>query len=204
MKYGEILILCEKRIGNLCHFLFYYFNVVFVERLMDQKYINQINNNPDFKEFLSHLTPSQILQKIHLLSALMKGDLKAVKNLISQGTNVDCELMYGITPLHFSSTANQLEIVKYLISRGANIDCKNIDGISSLDFASQKGNIEIVKYLISKGANIECLNKHQRTPLHISSQEGHIKIVKSLVSQGANIECKEESGFTPLHASSQK
>ena len=53
-------------------------------------------------------------------NAIMKGDLDAVKKMISLGEDVNQKSM-GMTPAHFAARYNKAEILKVLIANGADL-----------------------------------------------------------------------------------
>ena len=53
--------------------------------------------------------------------AVIKGDLAAVKKMISEGENVN-KKSCGMTPAHFAARYNQPEVLELLIANGANLN----------------------------------------------------------------------------------
>ncbi|MFC1604708.1 ankyrin repeat domain-containing protein [Planctomycetota bacterium] len=89
--------------------------------------------------------------------AILSNNLEAVRELISQGANVNVRDSRGNTPLlqaigirRLSSIERQ-SLIKMLISAGADVNAKNRRGNTPLDVAKQRGHTEIVE-LLSKAA----------------------------------------------------
>jgi hypothetical protein len=61
-----------------------------------------------------------------LKKAAFVGDVNAVNQLISSGTNPDGELDHGLSPLHLCARAGNKEIAKVLLAYGADINATNI------------------------------------------------------------------------------
>ena len=96
-----------------------------------------------------------------LHDAALKGDVRAAKDLLDSGVNVDKDMPFGfpgMTPLIYAVATGHLEVVKLLVERGANVNAVfNPGGVSRtpLAFAAMKGHKEIAKYLVDKGADID-------------------------------------------------
>jgi ankyrin repeat protein len=91
-------------------------------------------------------------REYHLMSAVVKGDSKAVKDLIAAGANVNAGYKNGVTVLIEAAKRGNAEIVKILIDAGANVTGKDGFGFTALIRATEKGSAEIVKALIDGGA----------------------------------------------------
>ena len=59
--------------------------------------------------------------------------MKAVRELLSAGAEVDARSKFDLTPLHLASMGGHSEIVKKLISRGADRYVQNISGQTPID-----------------------------------------------------------------------
>lgn len=69
-----------------------------------------------------------------LCSAIMKGDLEAVKKFIEYGTDVN-EKSNGLTPLMFAARYNKVEIIKFLVEKGADKQVQDDKGNTALKYA---------------------------------------------------------------------
>ncbi|MBI9041691.1 ankyrin repeat domain-containing protein [Lutibacter sp.] len=103
--------------------------------------------------------------KIDIHSAVISGDLEAVKQHIKAGTDINQkEPMSGSTPLMSAATFNKIEIAKYLINAQAKLAIKNNDGSTALHIAAFFGRVEIVQILIDAKANKTIKNNFGATP----------------------------------------
>lgn len=87
-----------------------------------------------------------------LLKAVKKGQVEDVKNLISQGANVNFVNQFKESVLMVAVKKNQADMVKLLIEAGADIHYKDVFGKSVLKVAEQKGFADIAELLKSAGA----------------------------------------------------
>jgi tetratricopeptide (TPR) repeat protein len=88
-----------------------------------------------------------------LESAVHKGDVKKVKELLDKGANVN-EFKYG-TALMIAAQDGRLEIARLLIDRGADINVQSNMGWTALGLAADGGHTDMVDLLITKGADVD-------------------------------------------------
>lgn len=89
-----------------------------------------------------------------LHEAAIKGDLKRVKSLISQGHEVNPRDNAGWIPLHESCNHGHYAIAEYLIEQGADVDFRGLKGVTPLHDAATNGHYNIMRLLIKNGANV--------------------------------------------------
>ncbi|WP_341814104.1 ankyrin repeat domain-containing protein [Wolbachia endosymbiont (group A) of Nomada flava] len=139
-----------------------------------------------------------------LLFAVVSRELNEIKNLISQGANLEAKYGDGSTPLHIASRNNYLDVLEYLVKSGANLEAKNRYGRTPLFIASWNGHLDIVKYLVENGANIEAQDAYNRKPLHIAVDANRLNVVNLLLDRGANLKATDMYGKTSLDLAIQK
>lgn len=105
---------------------------------------------------------------IDIHSAVLTGNLEAVKQHIEAGTDINKkEAMSGSTPLMSAITFNKPEIAKALINANADLSVKNNDGGTALHTAAFFGRIEFVQLLIDAKADKTIRNNFGATPREI-------------------------------------
>jgi ankyrin repeat protein len=176
--------------------------------------------NPSYsKVIIQELSKEELNNK--LIKAIENNDIKLVKNLISEGADVNAIVKEGEydnvhTPLIFATQKRNKEIVELLISNGADVNFEYNKGFTPLIYAclNDIGSKDLIELLISKGADVNAVVKQGDfkgyTPLMfvfnniIESKEK----VELLISKGAdvNVVAKEGDykGFTPLLFATQK
>ena len=130
-------------------------------------------------------------ENIHV--ACQKGYIKAVENLLANGTDVNLKDSDGKTPLHYAARSGQLDIGELLVSKGAKIESKDNNGETPLLTSTRNGHYKFVEFLVSKDAFIDQENDAGWRPLHIASQNNDILIVQFLVEHGAIVDCCDDN-----------
>jgi len=73
-----------------------------------------------------------------LLKATQEGNIKAVKQAIADGADVNAKTKRGWTPLHSAADRGRKEIVELLIAEGADVHAKDHKGRTPLDMVDEK------------------------------------------------------------------
>ena len=87
-----------------------------------------------------------------LLQACEKGDLKAVKDLLDKGVNINARDRDGRQPVIEATYWQHADVVRLLIERAADVNAKKVDGTTALEFAISLHNKEIEQMLRQAGA----------------------------------------------------
>ena len=120
-----------------------------------------------------------------LYEASGKGDIEKIKQLLSDGANIDGVHAPGnMTPLILASE-NSIEVVSLLIYHGANLNGQNHQGKTALIKATYAGEFEIVKMLVENGADVNIKDKFGDGALMSAIFRGNPLIVEYLVLHGA-------------------
>ncbi len=102
-----------------------------------------------------------------LLQSVVEGNVKAVKQHLAVGADVNAKNRYGSTPLHRAAYAGHKEIAELLIAKGVDVDAKDdrFIGQTPLHRAAWKSYKEIVELLIAAGADVNAKAVDGETPL---------------------------------------
>ncbi len=149
----------------------------------------------------------------NLLNAIGAGDVKKVKELLSQKDlqpafdfkKVNSKTAKKDTLLSFAARKGNAEIVRLILKSAPDPDFQvKEDGTTPLYIAAQEGHIEVVKALLSSGAKPDLAMTDGATPLLIAAENGHVEGVKALLSAGAKSNLAlTGGGVTPLYISAQ-
>ena len=129
--------------------------------------------------------------------AAANGNSKKIRELISQGVDVNLLDKNKETPLHHALKGrDKFKTVRTLLDRKANVHAKNNDGNTPLHYASSP---TIAKLLLDRGADIDVQNPSGITILHVAVVSGQLRLVKMLLNEGARPDIAGNNGITPLH-----
>lgn len=82
--------------------------------------------------------------------AIANNDLNMVRNLVSQGADINAKAKYGNSALLLAVTVSKnLDVVKFLVEKGADVNATDKYGITALGYAHHSA---VVSCLRSKGA----------------------------------------------------
>ncbi len=123
-----------------------------------------------------------------LIKSARCGDQTKVKNLLSNGAEVNAKDKNGVTALLLASQNGHREVVEILLAKGAEVNAKEKKyGFTPLMLAAQNGHRGVVEVLLGKGAEVNVRSQDSSTALMAASGEGHQKIVEALLTKGAEV-----------------
>lgn len=134
---------------------------------------------PKAEESTKETGPKPPSMTLH--QAAFMGDVKAIKQHIEAGSDLNEKDQYGSTPLNIAATFDKKEIAKHLIDAGADLAIRSSDGSTALHTAAFFGRKEIVKALLAADVDIEVKNNYGSTAL--ASVEGPFEEVKPAYDQ---------------------
>jgi cytochrome c len=126
-------------------------------------------------------------------SAARKGNIKAIKQHLTDGADVNAKYADGSTPLHFAAVVGRREVAELLIAEGADVNVKGGRGETPLDFAIKYKRTEIADLLHKHGGKTGA-----ELSIHIAAERGDIEAVKQHLAAGADVNAKDDDGKTPL------
>ena len=102
---------------------------------------------------------------VDIHEAAKTGNIKAVKQHLAGGVDVNVKNKNGQTPLHRSVSYDCREIINLLVANGADVNEKAKYGGTPLMYAASNGNKEIAELLIAAGAEVNANDGRGSTPL---------------------------------------
>jgi uncharacterized protein len=131
--------------------------------------------------------------------AAMKGDIAAVKALISQHADVNVPQADGATALQWAAYDNNLALADLLIAAGADVKKANREGATPMYLASIRGSAPMIERLLKAGSDPNEAGPQGETPLMLAARNGNLEAIKILIDHKANVNGKEElRGTTPI------
>jgi ankyrin repeat protein len=132
--------------------------------------------------------------------AAMRGDTEGVRTLLRGGADVNAAQGDGMTALHWTALANDLETMNVLLYAGAATEAlTRVGAYTPLHLASSRGHAAAVARLLDAGGKVGPFTTTGVQPLHLAAQAGNVDAVTALVDRGADINGKDRThGRTPL------
>lgn len=135
-----------------------------------------------------------------LADAAMRGDLTAVRALLSGRADVNAPQGDGMTALHWAARRGDSAMTTLLLRAKANVTgVTRIGALTPLHLAAEVGSAPVVQALLAAGADARAATATGVTPLHYAALAGSAGAVAALLDRGAAIDAVEpEWGHTPL------
>ncbi|XP_058807250.1 uncharacterized protein LOC131673346 [Phymastichus coffea] len=136
--------------------------------------------------------------------AIKVDDMKALKQLLAEGVDLNTQDEAGRTLLHIAAGYDNLEIVKYLAERGADATIPDREGRTVLHTVTLKNNMAMAETLFDNvtvdmvdkllnAKDLECGD----TALHLAAKTGLNAMARALMYRGAVYDIKNHLGETP-------
>ena len=134
-----------------------------------------------------------------LCSAVRKRDLRAVKEQLAKGADVNIwDSEFGVTALSWAALLGHTEIAELLIGKGADVNARNQDGGTALHGAAFFGHTEIAELLIQNDAAVNARDDKGQTPLDVSAVDWEItEFIAGLLAMKVDEE-KVKAGRTKI------
>ncbi len=129
----------------------------------------------------------QQLKWTSLMSAIVFGSLKDVKNLLNKEADLKARDHWQRTPWLLSIQLGDLEKVKSIFLSGVVGDDRGIVGKTPLMYAVENNHAEVLQWLIQEGFDVETTDDFNTTPLILAAEVGATECVGILLEAGAKI-----------------
>jgi ankyrin repeat protein len=134
---------------------------------------------------------SRLTGDSRLVDAARNHDLKTIRSLLSQHTDVNMRSDDGSTALLWAAHQNDADTAELLLAAGADANLANEFRMTPLSQACTNGSDAFVRLLLKSGANPSTPIGTGVTPLMTCAKSGSVDAVKRLVEYGAAIEARE-------------
>ncbi len=189
-----------------------------LQALSNDKELEFLFNNPNFNRILTSVlwqqnlflkNPENIakelntsgalewLKQLEFLKTAEKGDVKAIKDFLDKGIDINAKDNDGWTALMYAAIGHK-DIAELLLAHRANVNAKDNKGNTALWFAAEKGRKEIVEMLLKASADVNAKNVYGQTALMNAASRGYKDIVQMLIAKGADVNAKDKYGGTAL------
>jgi len=130
-----------------------------------------------------------------LFDSANRGDIEAVKLLITYGANINAVDELDLSVLISAVMRGHVNVAAYLLDSNADANYASPSGATAIHWAAASHFADLVQLLINNGADLSPPTTHAWLPIHYAYQ--HPDTTRVLMENGAdaNITCK---GLTPL------
>ncbi|KAK3821523.1 MAG: hypothetical protein J3Q66DRAFT_367223 [Benniella sp.] len=150
---------------------------------------------------------------VQIWEAVVKGDLKTIHSLLSQGVSVNqrhpvtdhTPLIAAVADLENPNQVPNISVLELLINRGAEInafDQKTKQTILHHMCARPNPSPAVLRFLLERGANPNAVSSARQTPLHTLAEKAKtspLEPMRLLLDFGADVDAKGPVMWTPLH-----
>lgn len=147
---------------------------------------------------LQHLRHS--LMPPLLCAVAASGDLETLKELHSQGGDLNQRDYAWNTPLHTACTEGNLEIVRFLLEHGASVHARDKFGHTPLHHALVHRHNDVIKLLVQTGAHVQWNGYEVAGQICQAAASDDVDTLLSWQLAGVTFSDKEWLGQTPLKA----
>ena len=131
--------------------------------------------------------------------AAQRGDLEAVKFLLSHGANVNQADNNMKTPLIWAAFSGSQACAQFLLENRANVDSADNDGWTPLHFlVSRWDDVRLLNLLISHQANLNAINNARATSLGVAVFNKRYKTASKLLEVGVDVQQQDAEGLNVL------
>ena len=132
-----------------------------------------------------------VMARSELVAAIVDGDNRVVKSLLSQGVDVNSTERDGTNALQWAVYHENAGMVSDLIQAGADVQAINREGMTPLALAAMAGNAEITEILLDAGAGVNTPMANGETPLMMAARTGDLDTMRIILDRGADINATE-------------
>ena len=148
---------------------------------------------------LSDMTSSQSADRGRaMLDAAARGDVEALKRLVSAGASLESANAAGETPLLLAVKNNHLPAAAFLIDAGSNINAQAANKDSPWLLAGALGRTEMLRHMIPKGPDFSLRNRFGGNALIPACERAHVETVKLLLTTKIDVNHVNNLGWTCL------
>lgn len=131
-----------------------------------------------------------------LVAAVKRNNLKAVKDLLARGADVNERDDTGYTPLMAAAVLSMPTILAFLIEQKADLEMTMSTGMTALFWAVYNTSEDNACLLADKGANVNVADDEGMTPLLWAVRRGRLKPLVSMIAHGGDLAQADKSGRT--------
>ena len=152
-----------------------------------------------FVFFVIFVVPETAKAQSEVADVVKRGDLAALRALISKNVNVNTREVDGSSALHWAVYRDDLQAADLLIAAGANVRAATREETTPLAMACLHGSLPMVERLLKAGADPRQRGPNGETTVMFAARSGRVDLVKRLLGAGVDVNARESiRGTTAL------
>jgi ankyrin repeat protein len=128
---------------------------------------------------------------VPLADAAARGDLAAVRTLLTKGADVNATQVDGTTPLHSAVANDHVDVADALIKAGARPATGDRYGVTPLSLAAINGNAAMIRRLLDAGVDPNTVDPAGETALMTAARTGAPDALRTLIERGARVDARD-------------
>ncbi|XP_006872620.1 PREDICTED: 2-5A-dependent ribonuclease [Chrysochloris asiatica] len=128
-----------------------------------------------------------------MITAIRKGDVEKVKQLLEKGADVNFQVEGGWTPLHNAVQNRREDIVDLLLLHGAEPCMRKNNGATPFILAGIVGNVNLLQCFLSKGSDVNECDYNGFTAFMEAAAYGKIEALRFLHERGAEVNMRRKT-----------
>ena len=136
--------------------------------------------------------------KTPLVIAVRNEDVDGVRELITNGANVNGKEEDKTTPLFAAVESGDIEIVQLLLEQGAKVNARDKEKQTPIMRLDDDATPELVELLIRYGAKVNLTDKQRNTALIMATLSATSDVIRALIDAGADVRVANKAGRTAL------
>eukprot|EP00232_Nephroselmis_pyriformis_P004684 CAMPEP_0182905552 /NCGR_PEP_ID=MMETSP0034_2-20130328/33034_1 /TAXON_ID=156128 /ORGANISM="Nephroselmis pyriformis, Strain CCMP717" /LENGTH=208 /DNA_ID=CAMNT_0025040993 /DNA_START=114 /DNA_END=736 /DNA_ORIENTATION=+ len=116
-------------------------------------------------------------------TAVARGELEKVKEMIAHGAVVNCKNQFHVTPLHLAAAEDLIDVMEVLLANGAAVDARALDSSTPLHHASREDCTAAAELLLKNGADARAVDSGGRTPFQLIYDEDESPALVRLLTE---------------------
>ncbi|KAK3116634.1 hypothetical protein LTR53_002809 [Teratosphaeriaceae sp. CCFEE 6253] len=183
-----------------------------------------IDSRSSVARSLSTFSSTNTDQAVNLYDAAERGDVKAIKWMLSEGANVEAG-RNGWPPIQIAAHRGHLNAVKLLLEHGADSKTLTTVAFANKDVplladllssprmtevyaqfhsSCQDGKADVADLMLRAGGKANYTDASGRTPLHLAASAGHEEVIDVLLAEKASVNWSDIEGWQPLACACHK
>jgi hypothetical protein len=133
-----------------------------------------------------------------LVRAAERGDVRAVRDLLASGADVDARDARGRTAVTAAALADHVEVARLLVRAGADVDLQDGDRNNPVLVTGETGSVAMLRAILPARPDLTRTNRFGGVAHIPASERGHVGVVRELLRAGIAVDHVNRLGWTAL------